>query len=95
MAWACAEYLAKELKSFALFATHYFELIALADEIETVKNVHFDATEYGDKIVFMHTVQPGPANRSYGIQVAQLAGVPGDVIQRAKEKLEFFEKSTV
>jgi len=92
LAWSCAEYLAKTIKAFSLFATHYFELIVLADEVPGIKNVHFDATEYGDKIVFMHAVHPGPANRSYGIQVAQLAGVPASVIQRATQKLQAFEK---
>jgi DNA mismatch repair protein MutS len=92
LAWSCAEYLAKTVKAFALFATHYFELITLADELTTVKNVHFDATEYGDKIIFMHAVQAGPANRSYGLQVAQLAGVPAAVIHAAKQKLRALEQ---
>lgn len=91
LAFACAEHLAREIKSFTLFATHYFELVALEEEISSVKNVHFDATEYGDKIVFLHTVNPGPANQSYGIQVAQLAGVPRAVIQLAKQKLRVLE----
>lgn len=91
LAWSCAEYLAKTVKAFCLFATHYFELIVLAEEVAGIRNVHFDATEYGDKIVFMHAVQEGPANRSYGIQVAQLAGVPAAVIERAKQKLHVFE----
>jgi len=91
LAWACAEYVANSVKAFCLFATHYFELIVLAQEIPSLKNVHFDATEYGDKIIFMHAVQDGPANRSYGIQVAQLAGLPSAVIQRAKQKLHTFE----
>jgi DNA mismatch repair protein MutS len=75
-----------------LFATHYFELTTLAEEIATVQNVHLDATEHADKIIFLHTVQPGPANQSYGIQVAQLAGVPRSVIQRAKQKLQELEQ---
>jgi DNA mismatch repair protein MutS len=87
LAFACAEFLAREIKAYTLFATHYFELTALADDIFTVKNVHFDATEHGDKIIFLHTVSAGPANQSYGIQVAQLAGVPRSVIQLAKKKL--------
>ncbi len=87
LAFACAEFLARETKAFTLFATHYFELTSLADEISLVENVHFDATEHNDKIVFLHTVNPGPANQSYGIQVAQLAGVPRPVIQLAKRKL--------
>lgn len=87
LAFACAEYLSREIKAFTLFATHYFELTSLADDIASVKNVHFDATEHGEKIIFLHSVNPGPANQSYGIQVAQLAGVPRPVIQLAKTKL--------
>lgn len=92
LAWSCAHYLAQGVRAFTLFATHYFELTTLADEIATVRNVHLDATEHGDKIIFLHTVQPGPANQSYGIQVAQLAGVPRSVIQRAKQKLQELEE---
>lgn len=92
LAFACAHHLAESLQSYTLFATHYFELTTLADEIATVANVHLDATEHGDKIIFLHTVQPGPANQSYGIQVAQLAGVPRAVIQRAKIKLHALEE---
>lgn len=91
LAYASAEYLARDIKAFTLFATHYFELTALSDEISTVKNVHFDATEQGDKIIFLHTINSGPANKSYGIQVAQLAGVPRAVIQLAKTKLQQLE----
>lgn len=91
LAFACAQYLAQGIRSFTLFATHYFELTSLTDEIPAVQNVHLDATEHGDKIIFLHTVQPGPANQSYGIQVAQLAGVPRSVIQRAKQKLQALE----
>ncbi len=74
LAFACAEYLARQTHAFTLFATHYFELTSLADEISTIKNVHFDATEHNDKIIFLHTVNAGPANQSYGIHI-QLAGV--------------------
>ena len=81
LAFACAEYLAREIKAFTLFATHYFELTALADEISFIKNVHFDATERDDKIIFLHKVQAGAANQSYGIAVAQLAGVPSFNLQ--------------
>lgn len=91
LAYACAEFLARETKAFTLFATHYFELTSLEDEIATVQNVHFDATEHGDKIIFLHTVNAGPANQSYGIQVAQLAGVPRAVIHLAKQKLHQLE----
>jgi DNA mismatch repair protein MutS len=94
LAWASAEYLAKKIRALTLFATHYFELTVLADVIAAVKNVHLTATEYGNKIVFLHTVNAGPASQSYGIQVAQLAGVPLTVIQQAKQKLQELEKSS-
>lgn len=92
LAYASAEHLVKTIHAFTLFATHYFELTALTDEITTVKNIHFDATEHNDKIIFLHTVNDGPASQSYGIQVAQLAGVPRNVISRAKQKLRELEK---
>ncbi len=91
LAWASAEYLAQQLRALTLFATHYFELTVLAEQIPSVHNVHLDAAEHGDKIVFLHTVSDGPANQSYGIQVAQLAGVPLRVIQQAKNKLQKLE----
>ena len=91
LAWACANHLAKEVKAFTLFATHYFELTRLADEQKTIKNVHLDAMEYGDKIIFLHAVKEGPANQSYGLQVASLAGVPRSVIENAKTKLRHLE----
>jgi len=91
LAFACAEYLARDTRAFTLFATHYFELTALADEIKSIKNIHFGAVEQKEKIVFLHTVKPGPANQSYGIHVAQLAGVPRSVIQLAKQKLTQLE----
>lgn len=87
LAWASAEYLAKRVQALTLFATHYFELTVLAEQIPSVENVHLGATEHGDKIIFLHTVNRGPASQSYGIQVAQLAGVPVAVIQQAKQKL--------
>ncbi|MBW4052975.1 MAG: DNA mismatch repair protein MutS, partial [Proteobacteria bacterium] len=74
-----------------LFATHYFELTSLATEVEGCVNVHLDATEHGDGIVFLHAVKEGPASRSYGLQVAQLAGVPRDVIGQARRYLEALE----
>jgi len=87
LAWSCAYHLAKNINAYTLFATHYFELTTLVDEIASVANVHLKAAEHGDKIIFLHKVEMGPANQSYGIQVAQLAGVPRAVIMRAKEKL--------
>jgi DNA mismatch repair protein MutS len=93
LAYACAHYLAQGIRAFTLFATHYFELTTLADEIPAILNVHLDAAEQADKIIFLHKVQMGPANQSYGIQVAQLAGVPRAVILHAKEKLHELEQS--
>ena len=92
LAFACAEYLAKEIKSYTLFATHYFELTELAEKIAGIANCHLTAMEYQDKIVFLYTVNEGPANKSYGLHVAQLAGVPSPVIKRAKEKLLSLEE---
>jgi DNA mismatch repair protein MutS len=91
LAWAMARHIATKLKSFTLFATHYFELTMLATEVEGCANVHLDATEHGDGIVFLHAVKDGPANRSYGLQVAQLAGVPREVISQARHYLESLE----
>jgi DNA mismatch repair protein MutS len=91
LAWAIARHIATRLKSFTLFATHYFELTTLATEVEGCINVHLDATEHGDGIVFLHAVKEGPASRSYGLQVAQLAGVPRDVIGQARQYLEALE----
>jgi DNA mismatch repair protein MutS len=87
LAWAIAHHLAERNRSLALFATHYFELTALPAEIEGCANVHFDAVEHPEGIVFLHAVAEGPASRSYGLQVAKLAGVPGDTIRRAKSYL--------
>jgi DNA mismatch repair protein MutS len=91
LAWAAARHLAIRVRAFTLFATHYFELTTLAAEIEGVRNVHLDATEHGDGVVFLHTVKPGPANRSYGLAVAKLAGVPREVIEAARRRLETLE----
>ena len=92
LAWACAGHIASKLRAFTLFATHYFELTELADVIPSVANVHLDATEHGDGIVFLHAVKPGPASRSYGLQVAQKAGVPREVIETARQYLERIER---
>ena len=91
LAWAFAEHLVKTTKAYTLFATHYFELTQLADRELAVHNVHINAVEHDDKIIFLHTVQEGPANQSYGLQVAQLAGVPRGIILRAKQKLQQLE----
>ena len=87
LAWACAEELATTVQAFTLFATHYFELTTLPETLSQVANVHLDAVEHGDSIVFMHAVKKGPANQSYGLQVAALAGVPKTVIKRAQQRL--------
>lgn len=91
LAWAMARDIATRIGAFTLFATHYFELTTLATEVEGCANVHLDATEHGAGIVFLHAVRPGPANRSYGLQVAQLAGVPAAVIAAARGYLEALE----
>ncbi|MEO3876851.1 DNA mismatch repair protein MutS [Rheinheimera fenheensis] len=92
LAWACADYLASQIKALTLFATHYFELTELASQLSGLANVHLDAVEHGDDIVFMHHVQEGAASKSFGLQVAQLAGVPKAVIQRARHKLSLLEQ---
>jgi DNA mismatch repair protein MutS len=87
LAWAIAHRLAERNRCLSLFATHYFELTALAAELEGCANVHFDAAEHKDGIVFLHAVADGPANRSYGLQVAKLAGVPAETVRQAKSYL--------
>jgi DNA mismatch repair protein MutS len=95
LAWSCAAYLAQYLKAYTLFATHYFELTHLPEQFAGIVNVHLDAVEHGDHIVFLHAVQEGPASQSYGLQVAQLAGIPKTVIDRAKQKLVELEQQSV
>ena len=90
LAWASAEELAA-LGAWTLFATHYFELTSLADNLDRVANVHLSASEQQDHLVFMHKVEAGPASQSYGLQVARLAGVPDKVIKRAQQKLKDLE----
>ena len=92
LAWACARHIGRSVGAFTLFATHYFELTALADELPACANVHLDATEHGEQLVFLHAVKEGPANQSYGLQVARLAGVPGTVIQDARRYLAELER---
>ena len=94
LAWACAEQIAKQVKAFTLFATHYFELTVLPEQIGSVENVHLTALEHKDKIVFMHEVQQGAASQSYGLQVAQLAGIPHPVIHSARGKLQQLEQDS-
>jgi DNA mismatch repair protein MutS len=91
LAWAAAHHMGEQIGAFTLFATHYFELTALAEEIPACRNVHLDATEHKGQLVFLHAVKPGPANQSYGLQVASLAGVPNAVIRRARGYLASLE----
>jgi DNA mismatch repair protein MutS len=92
LARAAAVHLAATSCAFTLFATHYFELTELAQDFRTIANVHLDAVEYGDQLVFMHTVKDGPANRSFGLQVAALAGLPKAVIADARRYLAALEQ---
>jgi len=94
LAWAAAERLA-HLRAYTLFATHYFELTVLPESEPLVANVHLNATEHNERIVFLHHVLPGPASQSYGLAVAQLAGVPNDVISRAREHLSRLEATAL
>lgn len=91
LAWASAEWLAKEIGAMTLFATHYFELTELPNVLPHLANVHLDAVEHGDSIAFMHAVQEGAASKSYGLAVAGLAGVPKPVIKNARAKLQQLE----
>jgi len=95
LAWACAEELAQKIQAYTLFATHYFELTSLPETIPELVNVHLDAIEHGDSIAFLHAVHEGAANRSYGLQVASLAGVPKQVVENAKHKLHQLEVSSL
>lgn len=92
IARACAVELATRNRAYTLFATHYFELTELEQDCEGVANVHLDAVEHGHALVFLHAVKPGPANRSFGIKVAALAGLPASVIRRADEILRGLEE---
>jgi DNA mismatch repair protein MutS len=91
LAWAVAKQLLEKNRSYTLFATHYFELTRIVDEFKHAANIHLDAVEHGPEnhkvIVFMHKVEEGAANQSYGLQVAQLAGIPKSVVATAKRKL--------
>ena len=93
LAWACAIELARKIQAYTLFATHYFELTTLAESYPNISNVHLDALEHGDEIIFMHAVKNGPASQSYGLQVASLAGVPKHVIKQARQRLLELEES--
>lgn len=95
LAWACAKQLLEKNRSYTLFATHYFELTRLVEEFKQVANVHLDAAEHANGIVFLHSVEEGAANQSYGLQVAALAGIPKTVVASAKRKLTQLEKQNI
>jgi DNA mismatch repair protein MutS len=95
LAWAAAVHLANEVHALTLFATHYFEMTNLSEQIDSVANVHLTATEHEERIIFLHHVETGPASQSYGLQVAQLAGVPKPVVQQAKNKLSLLENESL
>jgi DNA mismatch repair protein MutS len=95
LAWATARHLASKVGAFVLFATHYFELTTLAEQLDGVANVHLDAAEHRHGIVFLHAVKPGPANRSYGLAVAQLAGMPREVLGEARRYLARLEAQSI
>ena len=92
LAWACAAFIATKIRAFTLFATHYFELTSLASEAPGVANVHVEAVEHGEQLVFLHSVKEGPANQSYGLQVAALAGIPKSVTTQARRYLTELER---
>ena len=93
IAWALTEYLANRIGAKTLFATHYHELNELADLFPRIKNLKVEVREYGDKVIFLHKVTPGFADHSYGIQVAQMAGLPEEIIRRATTILHNLEQS--
>ena len=94
LAWATASYLSQVKRSMTLFATHYFELTSLASNIKNVENIHLKANTYGEEIVFHHRIQNGPTNKSYGLFVAKLAGLPETTLQMAKQKLAQLENDS-
>jgi DNA mismatch repair protein MutS len=93
LAWACAVDLATRIRAYTLFATHYFELTVLPESYDGIVNVHLDAVEHDDRIVFLHAVRDGAADRSYGLHVAALAGVPQAVIAQARQRLQELESA--
>ncbi|MCS5707745.1 DNA mismatch repair protein MutS [Candidatus Berkiella cookevillensis] len=95
LAWACAYALSQKIKAYTLFSTHYFELTQWSQSYPTIKNVHLDAQEKDNTLIFMHTVSPGPLNRSFGIHVAKLAGIPHEVIHFAEAVLQKLEQQTM
>lgn len=94
LAWSCAEALASKIQAFCFFATHYFELTHLADQIPNIANIHLKALFQEDNIIFLYKVEPGPTYKSYGLEVAKLAGIPNEVIERARLKLQMLEQNS-
>jgi DNA mismatch repair protein MutS len=92
LAWACAVFIAEKIRAFTLFATHYFELTSLPADVPSAANIHVEAVEHADQLVFLHTVKAGPANQSYGLQVAALAGIPKAVTSEARRYLIELER---
>ena len=95
LAWACAVELAGKIHAMTLFATHYFELTSLPEQLPKAANVHLSATEYNDNIIFLHHIEEGPTSQSYGLQVAKLAGIPHSVISAARKKLQQLEQMEI
>ncbi|HBY59929.1 MAG TPA: DNA mismatch repair protein MutS, partial [Solibacterales bacterium] len=93
LAWSVVEYIHERIRAKTLFATHYHELTELAEKLEGVRNLHVSVKEAGDQVLFLRKVEPGAADRSYGIEVARLAALPDAVIERAREILAYHEKS--
>ena len=93
LAWAVVEHIHQRIRACTLFATHYHELTELAEQLDGVRNLHVSVKESGDQIIFLRKVEPGRADRSYGIEVARLAGLPSGVIERARDILSLHEKS--
>ena len=93
LAWACVYYICDKLKSYTLFATHYFEITRLAKELDGASNVHLAASEHNNEIIFLYKIRTGPTSRSYGLHVAKLAGVPDEVVNHANELLEHLQSS--
>ena len=93
LAWACAEFLNRHNQAMCLFATHYFELTKLADQHDSIHNIHLDAVEHEGSIIFMHKAKAGPASKSYGLQVAQLAGLPAAALSIARSRLRVLEST--
>src|SRR6266849_6556196 len=95
LAWAIARQLLEKNRALTLFATHYFEMTRLALDYKEAANIHLDAVEHNDTIVFLHAVEEGPASQSYGLQVAQLAGVPKAVVRNARRYLQMLEEASL